>query len=157
MKSELKSLPLAEQFPHAVLPPWGVAGLSLKQWMPTGQFRVVMENARFSGEREYFRDLVVSLAQTIRDMPVTGDQDGMGDDAVAYLHYFVGGFDFYITEKDVDGGVMQAFGLISSDCVELGYISITEIIAAGAELDFNFAPTTVGALYTKHTADELAN
>ena len=69
---------------------------------------------------------------------------GKGDDAIVYLHYFFGGCDWYITEKDVDGGVQQAFGYAvlfgDKQNAELGYICITEITQFGAELDLYFTP-----------------
>ena len=50
----------------------------------------------------------------------------------------------YITEKDVDGGVQQAFGYAvlfgDKENAELGYICITEITQFGAELDLYFTP-----------------
>lgn len=84
------------------------------------------------------------LAQCINTMPTTGRTDGQGDSAIAQLHYFLGGSDWYITEKDIDGGVMQAFGLAilngDAECAEYGYISITELVQHGAELDLHFQP-----------------
>jgi hypothetical protein len=73
-------------------------------------------------------------------MPVTYATDGQGDDATVHLHYFTGGCDWYITEKDAgtpdEPGQRQAFGLANLGYGgELGYISIAELIANGAELD----------------------
>ncbi len=79
-------------------------------------------------------------------MPETYGQNGMGDQAVVYLHYFCNAGDFYITEKDSDpdgDGQIQAFGLADLGYPELGYISIQEIISAGVELDINWSPVTL--------------
>ena len=72
--------------------------------------------------------------------------DGKGGQAVAHLHYFMGGCDWFIFEKDVEGGVDQAYGyaILNGDLhnAELGYISIAELVAAGVELDLHFTPKT---------------
>ena len=61
--------------------------------------------------------------------------DGKGDDAVVYLHYFRGGMDWYITEKDMEEEQHQAFGLADLGYGgELGYISIQELIDNGVSL-----------------------
>ena len=78
-------------------------------------------------------------------MPKTYEQDGLGEEAVVHLHYFTGSADWWITEKDSDPdgeGQVQAFGLadLFQDGGELGYISLVEILAAGAELDLHWTP-----------------
>lgn len=100
-------------------------------------------------ERAYFAQTLAQLAATISAMPQTYEQDGKGDDAVVHLHYFFRGADWFITEKDSDPdgeGQHQAFGLadLFRDGGELGYISVIEITAAGAELDFHWTPKTLG-------------
>lgn len=92
-------------------------------------------------EREYFKAKLVEYAGRVRTMPKTYGQDGLGLDAVAYLHYFTGSCDWYITERDVGPGQHQAFGVANlGHGPELGYISIVELLAAGAELDIHFTP-----------------
>lgn len=78
-------------------------------------------------------------------MPKTYEQDGKGLKAIAYLHYFTGNADWYITEKDMsdpdEPGQLQAFGLANLGYGgELGYISIVELLKRGAELDYHFEP-----------------
>jgi hypothetical protein len=47
----------------------------------------------------------------------------------------------------------QAFGLVSLGYEpELGYISLPEILKAGAELDLHWTPTTVGEILEKKSA-----
>jgi hypothetical protein len=92
-------------------------------------------------------------------MPKTGEQDGKGEQATAYLHYFAGGqASWYITEKDAGSpdddpgtGQIQAFGLadLFGDGGELGYISIAEILENGGELDFHFTPKTLAEIRGK--------
>ncbi len=115
----------------------------LQPFMSPQQMAVVSDAMR-GEEKQFFFDKVVELADTFETMPKTYDQDGKGDDAVAYLHYFKGSGDWYITEKDMDGGVEQAFGLADIGYGgELGYISIGELVEAGVELDFHFTPRTL--------------
>lgn len=96
-------------------------------------------------EWEHFADKLIEYAERIDTMPKTYEQDGKGDDAIVYLHYFVGGFDWWITEKDKDavaGEYDQAYGLAKfpGNSPEHGYISIKEITEAGAELDLYWTP-----------------
>lgn len=102
----------------------------------------------FNGEEgSYFVDKMVALDELISNMPKTYEQDGMGDKAVAYLHYFRGGMDWYITERDMENEQYQAFGKANLGYGgELGYISIVELIENNIELDFYFEPTELGKL-----------
>ncbi len=94
-------------------------------------------------ERNYFEKLVEELNNTIEAMPKTYEQDGKGEDAIVYLHYFIGDFDWYITERDMEPEQLQAFGLACMYCDEIGFISIVDIIKNGGELDFNWTPKTL--------------
>jgi hypothetical protein len=74
-------------------------------------------------------------------MPKTYEQDGLGQQAIAHLHYFTAGGDWYITERDTHPDQHQAFGAANLGYgAELGYISLPELLAAGAELDLHFTP-----------------
>src|ERR1017187_8421416 len=56
-------------------------------------------------EKQFFFDKLVELAHTVATMPQTYEQDGKGENAVAYLHYFAGGqANWWITEKDKGAG-----------------------------------------------------
>jgi hypothetical protein len=108
-------------------------------------------------EKQFFIDKMSELTRIVETMPKTYEQDGKGDDAIVSLHYFAGGSaNWWITEKDMETpeepGQHQTFGLanmfgspIDQDA-ELGYISIVELLAAGAELDFYFKPRTLREL-----------
>jgi len=107
-------------------------------------------------EKQFFFDRLCELAALVQAMPKTYDQDGLGDKAVAHLHYFTGSCDWWITEKDKETadepGQHQAFGLASfGDEPELGYISIVELLANGAELDLYWTPKTLGEIRGKTT------
>ncbi len=101
-------------------------------------------------EGDWYVARMVELAALILAMPKTYEQDGLGDRAIAHLHYFTGGCDWYITEKDSDPdgeGQIQAFGSANLGYgAELGYISIAELIANGAELDLHFSPRPLSTL-----------
>ena len=108
--------------------------------------QALWDGCRHSEEKAFFRQRVVDLAATIKTMPKTYDQDGLGMRAVAHLHYFTSAFDFFITEKDRSGGTKQAFGLACAHEREIGYINIREIVEAGAELDLYWAPKALGEI-----------
>ena len=101
-------------------------------------------------EGDHFRALLAEFAARIAAMPKTYEQDGLGMEAVAHLHYFTGGGDWYITEKDSDpdgAGQVQAFGSANLGYgAELGYISIEELLDAGAELDLYFTPRPLSSI-----------
>ena len=99
-----------------------------------------------SEEWRFFADKMIELKERIDTMAKTYEQeDGKGMNATAYLHYFGGSYDAYITEKDMEGGVDQAFGWASfGQGGELGYISIAEIVKNPTiELDLHFDPKTL--------------
>jgi hypothetical protein len=94
-------------------------------------------------EGEFFKQKACELAQTISTMPKTYETDSKGLVPTVYLHYFLGGADWFIYEKDMLGtGTQQAFGLadLFQDGGELGYISIDELVSTGvgSELDLHW-------------------
>jgi hypothetical protein len=93
-------------------------------------------------ERDWFKAKLVELANLVESMPKTYETEGK--EPIAYLHYFTSGWDFYITEKDIDQdgeGQHQAYGVANIGYgPERGYVSIVEITQAGAELDLHFKP-----------------
>ena len=107
------------------------------------QMSAIIEGIR-GEEGQFFKDKLCELSALVTSMPKTHEQDGKGNQAVAYLHYFTGGCDWYITEKDSEEEQFQAFGLADLGYGgELGYISLVELLEAGAELDLHFAPRTL--------------
>jgi hypothetical protein len=138
------------------------AGLSIRPFFSRSQFLTLAEvcDPKSSEEAEFFLRKLIDLAQQIDTMPKTYEQDGQGDQATVHLHYFQGGSDWFITEKDMDGGIEQAFGyaILNGDdeCAELGYISIQEITAYGAELDLYFTPCTLGEIKAKRRQTDQA-
>ncbi len=116
-------------------------------FMPNSEMAVILRGMR-GEESEFFESKLLELEKVIHGIPTTYGQDGMGDKAVAHLHYFRGGANWYITEKDMEGdGTIQAFGLVDLGTgPELGYISIRELVAAGVELDLHWQPTSLGEI-----------
>lgn len=125
---------------------------TLKGFIGTSQLSAI-GTACYGEEKQFFFDKLVEMADVVTSMPATYGQDGMGDNAIAYLHYFNCDMDWYITERDIDQdgqGQLQAFGLADLGYgPELGYISIAEILRYGAEIDLYFKPVTIGILKNK--------
>jgi hypothetical protein len=95
-------------------------------------------------EKEFFIEKIIELRDLVHNMPKTYEQDEKGDQAVIFLHYFIGNCNWWITEKDSEFIQHQAFGLADLGYgAEYGYISIEELIENGVELDFYYKPRTV--------------
>lgn len=102
-------------------------------------------------EGQWMANLIADLAQRIDAMPLTYEQDALGDQAIVHLHYFIGGCDWFITEKDMgcpndsedEKGQHQAFGLARIHEAELGYISIAELIENNVEINLHWTPRTI--------------
>jgi hypothetical protein len=122
------------------------AARTLRHFIGMRQLLVIVD-ACHGEERQFFYNKLAELAHITRTMPKVYEQDGLGDRAVAYLHYFTGSCDWYITERDTSDEQHQAFGWADLGCGgELGYISIAELLEAGAELDLHFAPRSLAQI-----------
>lgn len=133
------------------------AAHELLPFLPFGQYKTMTTLAAGGGDgSDFYMHRILDLANQIEAMPKTYEQDGKGDEAIAHLHYFSGGSDWYITEKDVDGGVQQAYGyaILNGDdeMAESGYISIEELTRNGVELDLHFTPCRLAEIKAKRTA-----
>ena len=115
---------------------------TLIPFLPVNQLAIIQDVE--GEEREFFVNKMDEMKAVIQAMPVTYSQSELGDEAVAHLHYFMGGMDWYITEKDVEGdGTVQAYGMVDLGYgPECGYISIMEIVQSGiyVELDLYWQP-----------------
>jgi hypothetical protein len=138
----------------------------IKQFI--GKSQLAAMGAGIRGEEgQFFKDKFIEVAKVIEGMPKTYDTDGQGEKAVAYLHYFKGSGDWYITEKDAGdqedekegiSGQVQAFGMADlGQGGELGYISIKELIEANVELDLYWAPKTLAVIKGKDDELETKN
>ena len=121
--------------------------VELNRFIGRSQLLAIKEACR-GEEGKYFRAMITDWAETIAKMPKTYETDGQGDEAPVTLHYFLGGSDWYIIEKDQEAEQIQAFGFCCLNgnkvFAELGYTSIEEIIKYGAELDLYYKPETLG-------------
>lgn len=111
----------------------------IARFVSTAQLDAIVE-AMQGEEQGFFIAKIIGLAELITNMPTTYQTDGQGDEAIAYLHYFIGGFDWFITEKDMLHEQLQAFGLACMRERELGYININELRENQIELDLYWTP-----------------
>ena len=136
---------------HPTLPtgPTPEALATLRALTNPTQFTAVAAALR-GEESAHFAEIISRLHATWQAMPTTYATEAQGRAAVAHLHFFLGGADWWIVEKDSDPdneGQLQAFGIADLGMgAELGYISIPEILACGAELDFYHTPKTVAEI-----------
>ena len=131
---------------------------TLSAFIGTDQLKTMVELS-LGEEGEHYTDKLKEYAERVEAMPRVYEQDGKGMEAIAYLHYFTGGCDWWITEADTEEPMigfsdtpqpnrrlseqLQTFGLADMGEPELGYISIKEIIENGAELDLYWEPKTL--------------
>jgi len=125
---------------------------SLRGFIGKSQLHAIDQGC-WGEERQYFYDKLVQMAGIVRTMPKTYEQDGLGDNAIARLHYFKGSCDWYITEKDSEpDGQHQAYGLADLGYGgESGYISIVELIEIDVELDLHFTPSTLAEIKARES------
>lgn len=119
---------------------------SILAFVPRQQALALLELMHSEDAQSYAR-AIENVKAVIDSMPTSGQQDGKGDQAVAYLHYFGGVQKYYVTEKgevDEDFGQQLSFGLINDgQWAELSYIDIEPLTHGGYELDLNWSPKTV--------------
>lgn len=123
----------------------------LRGWINRQQLAVMFQACK-GEEGEWFETKLTQLAELVTTMPSTRGQEGKGEEAIVYLHYFRGSADFYITEKDA-GSIddapeefqSQMFGHadLFGDGGEIGYISLPEILEGGCELDLHWTPKSL--------------
>lgn len=117
----------------------------LMNFTSTGQYEALKEIHR-GPEKDSAKEIAQRLAEIIDSMPGPyGTEETETPEKVIYLHYFQGGSDFYIMERDrIPGRQYQAFGytILNGDLenAEFGYIDISGLIELGVELDFHFKP-----------------
>lgn len=137
--------------PPATRQEYEAAMRTLRGFLGKLQARIVREAAN-GEEGQWFMDKMVELAATVDATPKTYEQQDAGDAMVFHLHYFKGGCDWYIAEKDKLAEQHQAFGwanLGDDQSAELGYISLVELTGLNVELDFDFKPITLADVKRK--------
>jgi hypothetical protein len=119
---------------------------NLSFWISRGEQLAIKESLK-GEEGEHFKGKMREVVNTMETMPATYETDGQGDEATAHLHYFLGGSDWYIVERDIEEEQFQAFGLAilgqDTQNAEMGYINISELVRHGVELDLYWTPKTV--------------
>ncbi len=124
---------------------------TLRGFIALSQFLVIQDE--FRDQNSFYVRKVEELSATIAGMPET--HRGRKEDPVAYLHYFHGDAHYYITEKDAgapgdepEDFQSQAYGLMSCppSYPEMGYISIPQLLAFGAEIDLHWTPKRVSQI-----------
>lgn len=126
------------------------------RFIPAPELSMILEGLH-GEERSYFSGIIGRLVGTLKSMPTSYQTDGQGQAAVAHLHYFKGGSDWWITELDAGseddeepGHQRQAFGLADLGYgAELGYIDIEELVANHVELDLHWTPRPLSEI--KHS------
>lgn len=104
--------------------------------------------------RAHFMSILETFRHTFQNMPKTYETEQQETaEKIVYLHYFVGGCDWWIIEKDMEQEQYQAFGVahLNGHTPEFGYISIDELtnltirhssgLLLSVELDFYWQPT----------------
>ena len=118
--------------------------LQKRHLMPKGEILTLAENLK-GEEGIAIAETITTAWKAFQDVPFTYSTESTPDPLVR-MHYFLNGWDWYITEKDGDTEEAQFFGFVKSDLCpqgELGYISPEEITSNGAELDLYFTPAPV--------------
>jgi len=122
---------------------------TLRTLTAPAQRAVILAAAR-GEEAEHFLTIIDRVHAMWHARPKTYETDAQGRAALAHLHYFTGGCDWWIVEKDADpdhAGQVQAFGVADLGMgAELDYISIPELLENGAELDLYFKTVTIGEI-----------
>jgi hypothetical protein len=122
----------------------------VRPFMSELQWSVLKNYCTDHEEGEHFRRVVCALAKRIEETPITFEQDGRSDTAVAYLHYFKGASDWYVIERPALGSIHQAFGytVVNGEFEkgELAYFNISELIAQRVELDLHFSSMTLDSV-----------
>lgn len=115
---------------------------TLQHFISENQLRRIIGNC-FGVEGQWFKDKTIELVELVKTMPKIYEQDGKGKESIVYLHYFHGGYDWYITERDNSEKQLQAFGYAIVHEGEFGYIPIQELIDNNVEIDLHWTPKTL--------------
>lgn len=133
----------------------------LKNFVPPRQLAFIRKLEK-GEEGAHFTERLERIQKIIDTMPATYETEEKKLVVTCFLHYFIGGTDFYIIEKDKGapdderpGQQTQAFGLVRLGAgydPELGYINLDEVFQVGAELDLYFEPAPLGDIKRKLAA-----
>lgn len=126
---------------------------ALNNFIGKRQLKTMIELSKGSDDSKFFQEKMLELTALFNIMPKPYETNSQGKNAIIHLHYFSGGSDFYITERDSSDEQLQAFGLVclngERQYAEQGYISIQELIECGVELDLHWTPKTLQDIYNE--------
>jgi hypothetical protein len=100
------------------------------------------------------RDMLSNVVKAYKHIPSLYKQDGKGYNAVAYLHYFVGGADWWVTGYDRSTGKMFGLSSLNNEW-NLGYFNVSFFKNNDLspfqkpELDFYFKYQTLNEILEK--------
>ena len=95
------------------------------------------------GSEELREGVLPDVLHQISNTPHLYAQDGKGMTAIVHLHYFYGGHDWFVTERNPEDNMAFGYAVLNGDLEmsELGYIDINALHKTGkVELDFHFEP-----------------
>lgn len=131
---------------------------SLTHFIPPAQWKFTKTLIHGGEERDCYIAHVLRLAALVEAMPKTYATQNESDPYV-WLHYFGGGYDSWIIEKDkgdkddpAPGVQHQAFGYVRwehmPECAEVGYVSLPEAFQhmPFLNLDYHFTPCRLSEL-----------
>lgn len=125
----------------------------VKMFLPKHQQQVIV-----SSEENW--DILKNLENIIEQIPGPYGQDGVpADDKIVYLHYFINGCNWYITERDNWGVQYQMFGyanLGDDEMAEWGYVGVPELEESRVELNLFWKPCRFGDIGKEDNNDELS-
>ncbi len=117
---------------------------TLRRFVPARQMNIL--NSMLRGEeREFFAEAMTELDFRWNDLPIIGTagSDQPSDVAMATIHLFSPGADWWIVEKPAIP-TEPAFGIADLGFRELGYFELSEILKLrNVEVDLHWTPKTV--------------
>jgi hypothetical protein len=123
---------------------------TLRHIVPPNQLRFIQQLMR-GEEGEYFAQALLSLESSYNALPIIGgpESDQPAEIAVATIHLFHPSCDWWIVERDEDP-TEPVFGIADMGDRELGYISLSEILASRmVEVDLHWKPKTVAQIMSE--------
>lgn len=91
-----------------------------------------------------FASIIENLGKILQKLPALYAQDGKGYDSIVYAHYFVGGTDIFVTERE--GDELFGYTILNGDyeMSEFGYSNLCELKGIRVlNLDFYWEPKTL--------------
>lgn len=148
-KAETQKNPLAEQFAKAGANA-AKRKVSFSDFPLAAKFMPRHQKQLVQGYPDEDKEQILSgIEKNLKKLGDYRSQDGLGDKAMVYAHYFYGQTDQFITETDFKDGNEFLFGftILNGDTrfAELGAISLEELVEnKKIELDFYWEPVTLG-------------